>query len=146
MSAPRSGIHPAAVIGEYPESRDWVGDRSGNTGHPPHIDPTARVEAFCTVDAGIKSFTEIGARSWLMKGCHVGHDAIIGDDCELAPHCSVGGHVTIGNGVRVGQGALFKPYVTVGDGARIGMGAVVIRDVPAGEVWAGNPAHKLASK
>ncbi len=145
MSAPRSGIHPTAYIGELPESREWDATTMGYGIHPV-IHPEARIEAYCTVDAGTERATSIGARSWLLKGCHVGHDAIIGDDCELAPHCSVGGHVTIGNGVRVGQGALFKPYVTVGDGARIGMGAVGIRDGPADDVLAGNPAHKLASK
>jgi acetyltransferase-like isoleucine patch superfamily enzyme len=94
------------------------------------------------VDAGLKAATRLG-KCWLMKGVHIGHDAVIGDGCELAPHCSVGGHVTLGRNVRVGQGALFKPFVTVGDGARIGMGAVVICDVPAGETWAGNPARNL---
>lgn len=141
MSASRSGIDSRAVIGEPPESREW--DHSRGNGIPPSIHPSARVEAYCTVDSGIGRATRIGARSWLMKGVHVGHDVVIGEDCELAPHCSVGGHVTIGDGVRVGQGALFKPFVTVGNGARIGMGAVVIRDVPAGEVWAGNPARRL---
>ena len=142
MSAPRSGIDRRACIGEPPESRDWP----RAAGRYPDIDPTARIEAFVSVDAGIEHATKIGARTWLMKHVHVGHDAQIGADCELAPHCSVGGHVTIGDGVRVGQGALFRPYVTVGDGARIGMGAVVVKDVPEDEIWAGNPAKRLAPK
>lgn len=133
-------ISPLAVIGEPPEHREH---RHQTMGRYPEIHASAIVEALCTVDAGIEEPTTIGPRSWLMKGCHVGHDAQIGADCELAPHCSVGGHATLGNGVRVGQGATFKPFVTVGDGSRIGMGAVVIRDVPAGETWAGNPARKL---
>jgi acyl-[acyl carrier protein]--UDP-N-acetylglucosamine O-acyltransferase len=130
---------PTAVIGRPPEHRDHP---AGTPGIVPEIDPEARIEALCTVDAGLKQATRIG-KAWLMKGVHIGHDAQIGDGCELAPHCSVGGHVVLGTGVRVGQGANFKPFVSVGDGARIGMGAVVIRDVPAGEVWAGSPARKL---
>jgi acyl-[acyl carrier protein]--UDP-N-acetylglucosamine O-acyltransferase len=132
----REVIHPTAVIGDPPESREFFG-----RGVPPMISPQARIEAFVTVDAGTKHATFVGDRTWLMKHVHVGHDAWIDSDCELAPHCSVGGHVTIERRVRVGQGAIFKPFVTVGVGARIGMGAVVIRDVPAGEVWAGNPAR-----
>jgi acyl-[acyl carrier protein]--UDP-N-acetylglucosamine O-acyltransferase len=134
-------VDALACIGRPPEHREH---RHGSGPfHHPVIAESATVEAFCTVDAGITRPTRIGSRSWLMKGCHVGHDAELGDDCELAPHCSVGGHVELGHGVRVGQGATFKPFTKVGDGARIGMGAVVIRDVPAGEVWAGNPAKKL---
>lgn len=132
-------IDPLACIGRPPEDRNW----NGYTLYGPRIDATAKVEAFCTVDSGTVRATRVGARSWLMKGVHVGHDAIIGQDCELAPHCSVGGHVEIGHRVRVGQGATFKPYVKVGDGARIGMGAVVVKDVPAGETWVGNPARRL---
>jgi acetyltransferase-like isoleucine patch superfamily enzyme len=43
----------------------------------------------------------------------------------------------------MGVGVLVRPYITIGDGARLGAGAVVITDVPAGEVWAGNPARPL---
>lgn len=133
-------IHYLAVIGDPPEHRDhrFTGDHVGVDIHP-----SATVEALVTVDAGVFRPTKIGARSWLMKKVHVGHDAVIGDDCEIAPLTSVGGEVELGDGVRVGQGATFKPRVKVGDGARIGMGAVVTKDVPAGETWVGNPARRL---
>lgn len=135
-----TGVHPLAVIGEPPESRDW---QNGDPVYAPEIDATARVEALVTVDGGLLEPTRIGARTLCMKKCHVGHDAQIGADCEIAPLSSVGGHVRIGDRVRVGQGAIFRPFVTVGDGARIGCGAVVVNDVPAGETWVGNPARKL---
>lgn len=130
-------IHPWALVGAPPEHREY----RDTPGLAPHIDPLARIEAFCTIDAGINEATSIGARTWLMKHTHVGHDAVIGERCELAPGCIVGGHVQIGDEVRVGMGAIFKPFVKVGDGARIGCGSVVISNVPAGEVWAGNPAR-----
>lgn len=141
MSAPRPGfIHPSACIGSPPEHRDW---KEGTHFHQPVIDPSAQVNAYVTVDGGMNAPTRVGARTLLMAHVHVGHDATVGADCELAPHTSVGGHVRLGDGVRVGQGALFRPFVDVGEGARIGMGAVVVRDVPAGEVWVGNPAHAI---
>lgn len=134
------GIHPWAYIGGNPEHRDW---RPGDPALEPDIHPSARIEAFCTVDAGTKVPTRVGAGTWLMKHCHVGHDAWIGDNCELTPGVTVGGHVKIGHGVRIGLNACVRPGVTIGEGARIGMGAVVVCDVPAGEVWAGNPAKQL---
>ena len=133
-------IHPTAVIGDPPEHRDWS---PGDGCFAPELDPTSQINAFVSVDAGVTRPTRVGARTLLMKHVHVGHDATIGHDCELAPGTVVGGHVVIGDRVRVGVNACLRPFVTVGDGARIGAGAVVVKNVPAGEVWAGNPARQL---
>jgi UDP-2-acetamido-3-amino-2,3-dideoxy-glucuronate N-acetyltransferase len=51
--------------------------------------------------------------------------------------------VTIKCGARIGGGVTILPGVTVGEDALIGGGAVVTKDVPAGEVWVGNPARRL---
>jgi maltose O-acetyltransferase len=49
--------------------------------------------------------------------------------------------VTVGDNVWIGGQAVLNPGVTVGDDAVIAAGAVVIDDVPAGTVVAGNPAE-----
>lgn len=49
----------------------------------------------------------------------------------------------IENDVWIGIGAIVKAGVVIHNGAVIGMGSVVTHDVPAYEVWAGNPARKL---
>jgi acyl-[acyl carrier protein]--UDP-N-acetylglucosamine O-acyltransferase len=135
-----AGIHPWALIGAPPEHRDWnVGDPI----HDPVIAGSALIDAFSTVDAGFHLPTRIGERSWLQKRVHVGHDSVIGDDVELCVGVVLGGHVTIGDGVRVGGNTWVKPRVRIGEGAIIGGGSVVTKDVPAHEVWAGNPARYM---
>ncbi len=49
--------------------------------------------------------------------------------------------VTIGDDVFIGTNALILKGVTIGDRAVIGAGSVVSKNVPADEIWAGNPAR-----
>ena len=46
-------------------------------------------------------------------------------------------------GASIGANATIICGVTIGENAMIGAGAVVTKDVPAGEVWVGNPAKFL---
>ncbi|MBN2169493.1 MAG: N-acetyltransferase [Actinobacteria bacterium] len=45
----------------------------------------------------------------------------------------------------IGAGAKILPGVTIHEKAVVGMGAVVVNDVPAGRIYAGNPAHDVGS-
>ena len=147
MSSPCGGIHPRAVIGEPPEHRDYRAlSLTWFPPLPPVIHPTALIEALAHVDSGVFRCTEIGARSWIMKGVHVGHDTRIGTDVEIAPNSSIGGECVIGDGVHIGQCAVTVPRITIGPGARIGAGAVVTKNVPAGETWVGNPADEIGKQ
>lgn len=48
--------------------------------------------------------------------------------------------VYIGSKVFIGGHCLILKGVHIGDGAVIGAGSVVTKNVPSGEIWAGNPA------
>lgn len=49
--------------------------------------------------------------------------------------------ITIKNGASIGAGSVILGGVTIGENAMIGVGSVVTHDVPAGELWFGNPAR-----
>lgn len=49
--------------------------------------------------------------------------------------------VVIENGVFIGSSAIILKGVTIGAHSVIGAGSVVAKNVPAGEIWAGNPAR-----
>ena len=51
--------------------------------------------------------------------------------------------IRIGDDVFVGAFSTILKGVSIGDRAVIGAGSVVARDVPAGEIWAGNPAKMI---
>lgn len=137
-----TGVHPLASVGGPPENRAWM---IGDPTVAPEIASSALVNAFCTVDAAMPDGTPtfIGERTFLQARVHVGHNAVVGNDCEICAGVVICGHVQIGNGVRIGGNSWIKPRVTIGDGAVIGGGSVVTKDVPAHEVWAGNPARPL---
>ncbi len=85
----------------------------------------------------------------------------IGDDCFLGPnvHIYTACHstdprerrtrkewakpVTIGHDVWIGGNVTILPGVTIGDNCTIGAGSVVVHDIPANTVAAGNPAKVI---
>jgi acetyltransferase-like isoleucine patch superfamily enzyme len=76
----------------------------------------------------------------------------LGDGVFIGPHVcftndrhppSETWEITIVNdGASIGAGAVLLPGITLGKNCMIGAGSVVTRDVPEGETWVGNPAHK----
>lgn len=56
------------------------------------------------------------------------------------------GEVHIGKNVFIGINTIIANAVNIGDGAVIGAGSIVTKDIPAGEVWAGNPAKFIKKR
>lgn len=52
----------------------------------------------------------------------------------------------IGPDVWIAANVIIKAGVCIGTGAVIGAGSVVTHDVPAYEIWAGNPAKKIRNR
>lgn len=88
--------------------------------------------------------------------CHntitIGPSSRIGPDCVLCdtnfhpvhegdlPHVAP---IRLGRNVWLGRGVIVLPGVTIGDNAVVAAGSVVFSDIPACEVWRGNPAVHL---
>lgn len=81
-------------------------------------------------------------------GVVIGNNVKMGNSCQLYSNICIGvkgngiddGDPQIGNNVVIGTGAILLGNIHVGDQSVIAAGAVVINDVPAGVMVAGNPA------
>ena len=56
------------------------------------------------------------------------------------------GKVHICKGAYLGMNVLVVKPVTIGEHSIIGAGSVVTKDIPANEVWAGNPARFIRKR
>ncbi len=80
----------------------------------------------------------LSARAMVMDGgLETGRSHAAGSDHVDRP-------VEIGDGAWIGAGAIVLPGVAIGQGAVVGAGSVVTKSIPAGEVWAGNPARLIS--
>lgn len=53
--------------------------------------------------------------------------------------------VVIGDNVFVGTRCIINKGVCIGEGAIVAAGSIVVKDIPAWEVWGGNPAKFIKS-
>ena len=109
------------------------------------VSASARVGRGTSILAGsvIAPEAMVGDHVIILQNTSVNHHSRIGDHATLSAGITVLGYVDIGANAFVGGGSTLAPRVRVGDSAVVGAGSVVIRDVPAGRVHAGNPAREL---
>jgi sugar O-acyltransferase (sialic acid O-acetyltransferase NeuD family) len=123
-------------------------DRFATLVHPrADLGRTVEVGAGSVIHAGcfITADVRLGRHVEMMPGTVLTHDDTIGDGVTFGAGVRVAGGVDIGTDAYIGSGACLRERLVVGAGSVVGMGAVVLDDVPAGEVWAGNPARFIRS-
>jgi serine acetyltransferase len=69
----------------------------------------------------------------------------VGYNCKIYQNVSIGnkdgGCPTLEDNVTVHANSIVVGKIRIGKNSIIGCGSVVLHDIPANEVWAGNPAH-----
>jgi sugar O-acyltransferase (sialic acid O-acetyltransferase NeuD family) len=116
------------------------------------IHPLASISSDSTVGAGsvlhagvvLTAAVRLGRHVVVMPHVVLTHDDVVADAVTFGAGVCLAGAVTVGEAAYVGSGALVREHRTIGAGAVVGMGSVVLRDVPPGETWAGNPARPLS--
>ena len=113
--------------------------------------PTATVAQDITVGPGsyigphavVMPGTAIGRHASLRPGCSVSHDTMLGDYVVVGPNATVNGNCRIETGVHIGPNAAILEETVIGGLSVVGMGSVVLNDIPAGSLVAGNPARTI---
>lgn len=118
-------------IGEYSviHSNVWIGDGVV-------IKDGVKVQAFSFIPYGVT----IEAKAF------IGPRATFLNDLYPPSHGEGWKRTIVEANASIGGGAVILPGITIGEGALIGAGSVVTKDVPAFEIWAGNPAKFLRKR
>jgi len=142
----RTILHPHTVIGADGFGYRPAPDGKGLIKIPQigtvDIGEDVEIGAGTCIDRGKFSATKIGRGTKIDNLCQIAHGCLIGSGCIIAGQCGIAGSVTIGDGVVLGGKVGVKDHVTIGAGTMIAGGASVLRDVPAGRTWGGNPAKE----
>ncbi len=124
-----------AVIGEIPQDLKFKGEQSGLV-----IGKRNRIREHVTMNAGTEGgggMTKIGDDCLFMAGCHIAHDAIIGDRVIIVNSAAIAGHCILEDDVIVGGLSGIHQFVRIGRGAIVGAVTMVTNDViPYGLVQA----------
>ena len=98
------------------------------------------------IDRGALSDTEIGDYTKINNLCHIAHNNKIGRNVTITGCVNVSGSNIIDDRVWIAPNASIRGFIHIGEGSVVGMGAVATKDIPAGETWVGDPAHKMEKK
>jgi sugar O-acyltransferase (sialic acid O-acetyltransferase NeuD family) len=110
------------------------------------VSPDSSVGVGSVLHAGVvlTAAVRLGRHAAVMPHVVLTHDDEVADAVTFGAGVRLAGGVRVGEAAYLGSGALVREGRRIGAGAVLGMGAVVVRDVPAGETWVGNPARPLS--
>ncbi len=134
-------VHEHAVLGGEPqdlgfdgsESRLVIGDRNV-------------IREFVSVHRASKpgGATLIGSDCFLMAGCHVAHDCVLGDRVIMANGALLSGHISVGDRAFLSGGVLSHQFCRIGRLALLSGGARAPMDCLPFVITEGHPARARA--
>ena len=119
--------------------------------------PEAKIGDNCNICANvlIENDVTIGDNVTVKSGVQIWDGVVLEDDVFVGPNATFTNDkfpksknknwkllkTVIKKGASLGANCTILCGITIGENAMIGAGSVVTKDVPAGQVWAGNPAR-----
>ena len=128
-------IFPFSVIGEIPQDLKFKGEKTRLV-----VGARNRIREHVTMNTGTEGgggVTRVGDDGLFMAGCHVAHDAQVGNRVIIVNSAALAGHCVIEDDVIIGGLSGVHQWVRIGKGAIIGAVTMVTNDViPYGLVQA----------
>lgn len=138
------------------ESRlEALGELLGSVGEGAYVRPPLAVDYGYRISLGAHTFVGTGAVMLDVAPITVGEHVQIGPGVQLLTPThpldplqrkegwESAEPITIGDNVWLGGGVIVCPGVSIGENTVVGAGAVVAKDLPAGVVAVGHPAHVI---
>ena len=120
-------VFPFAVLGEIPQDLKYDGEAASL-----RIGARNRIREHVTMNIGTSGgggVTRVGNDGLFMAGCHIAHDAQVGDRVIVVNSSAVAGHCIIEDDVIIGGLSGVHQWVRIGRGAIIGAVTMVTKDV-----------------
>lgn len=95
------------------------------------------------IDRGALSDTVIGSYTKIDNLVHIAHNVVIGQNAMIIACSEISGSCRIGDNAWVGPNSSVREWQHIGSNVLAGVGSVIVKDIPNGEIWAGNPARKI---
>ncbi|NRB01824.1 MAG: acyl-ACP--UDP-N-acetylglucosamine O-acyltransferase [Rhodobacteraceae bacterium] len=128
-------VFPFAAIGEIPQDKKYDGEQSKL-----RVGARNSIREHVTMNGGTKGgggVTQIGDDGLFMAGCHIAHDARVGNNVIVVNSAAVAGHCVLEDDVIIGGLSGIHQFVRIGRGAIVGAVTMVTNDViPYGLVQA----------
>jgi len=119
-------VFPFSVIGEVPQDLKFKGEKTALK------IARNRIREHVTINCGTEGgggVTVIGDDGLFMAGCHIAHDAHLGNRVIVVNSSAVAGHCIIEDDVIIGGLCGIHQFVRIGQGAIIGALSMVTNDV-----------------
>jgi UDP-N-acetylglucosamine acyltransferase len=123
-------VFPFAVIGSTPQDKKL---QPHETTGKLRIGNGNRIREHVTLHGGTSfgsGTTAIGDNNMFLVGCHVGHDATVGNHCVFTNGAMAAGHTHIDDRAILGAMVGVHQFARVGALAMIGAGAMLSHDAP----------------
>ena len=118
----------AAVLGKSPQHRGYRNEPTSL-----EIGDDNVFREFVTIHRGTvqgNGVTTVGHRNMFMVGCHVGHDAQVGNGCTVVNNALVAGHVGLGDDCILSGHSAVQQRVRIGRLAMLAGFAATSKDIP----------------
>lgn len=147
--SPHAVIEGRTVIG----ADNWIGPFAYIGGPPQHVaykgEDTAvvigdrnRVREYATIHRGTadgRGETRIGDDNFIMLGCHIAHDCVVGNRVIMANLATLAGHVVVEDDAVFGGFVAIHQYSRVGAVVMVAAGSKLSKDAPPYALVGGDP-------